>query len=110
MVDQLIVKELRSGFPKSSRRELSRSDFERVFESPFGNENGQILNEQYRMDDVICRLVSKTFYEPHRVRLRTSDDRKGRRDPSNLIHSLKSESEIWKSTRKMAVRMQLTFR
>lgn len=76
MVHEQVLKEMRKKFTKSSRRELSRSDFERVFESDFGKKNGQILNEQYRMDDEICRLVSKTFYEPHNVRLSTSPLRK----------------------------------
>jgi serine/threonine protein kinase len=75
MVDDRVIKELRGTFPGSSRLEIARSDFERVFESPFGNESGQVLTEQYRMDDAICRLVSETFYEPHRVRLKTSKDR-----------------------------------
>jgi len=43
--------------------EVVRSDFERVFESPYGSQAGHTLNKQYRMLPPIGRLVSGAFYD-----------------------------------------------
>ena len=44
------------------RKELARSDFERVFEAPYGRDAGRTLTEQYRMLEPIGTLVSDAFY------------------------------------------------
>lgn len=43
--------------------EVVRSDFERVFESPYGSTSGFTLKRQYRMLPPIGRLVSGAFYD-----------------------------------------------
>lgn len=40
------------------------SDFERAFESPYGQVAGSTLRTQYRMAPGICTLVSQCFYKP----------------------------------------------
>ena len=45
------------------------SDFERAFESPYGQAVGATLSTQYRMAPQICSLVSKCFYEPRGKKL-----------------------------------------
>lgn len=45
------------------------SDFERAFESPYGQVVGATLTTQYRMAPEICSLVSKCFYEPRGKKL-----------------------------------------
>lgn len=49
----------RTGIPK---REIQRSDFERVFSTPYGKQAGARLKTQYRMWPPIGALVSETFY------------------------------------------------
>ncbi|RWO70224.1 MAG: hypothetical protein EOS17_14240 [Mesorhizobium sp.] len=44
------------------RRELLRSDFERVFAMPYGKAAGRTLTTQYRMLPPIGDIVSKSFY------------------------------------------------
>ncbi len=48
-----------TGIPK---REIQRSDFERVFSTPYGKQAGARLKTQYRMWPPIGTLVSETFY------------------------------------------------
>lgn len=43
--------------------EVVRSDFERVFESPYGRSAASILKKQYRMLPPIGRVVSSAFYD-----------------------------------------------
>jgi len=43
--------------------EVVRSDFERVFESPYGKAAGSTLTKQYRMLPPIGRVVSSAFYD-----------------------------------------------
>lgn len=43
--------------------EVARSDFERVFETPYGAAAGQTLRRQYRMLPPIGEIVSRSFYE-----------------------------------------------
>lgn len=62
---------------EESRGELEASDFERAFTSGYGVQVSRRFTEQYRMDGAICRMVSKCFYEPHAVALKTSEDRVG---------------------------------
>lgn len=62
---------------EESRGELEASEFERAFTSGYGTQVSRRFTEQYRMDDAICRMVSKCFYEPHAVALETSNDRAG---------------------------------
>jgi serine/threonine protein kinase len=76
MIDRPVLKGLAEDMPDVARQELRRSDFERAYTASFGQANGQILTEQYRMAPPICNLVSKVFYEPHNVHLTTSPDRK----------------------------------
>jgi len=70
------------------KREVRRSDFERVFTTEYGRHAGTSLKTQYRMLPPIGRLVSEVFYrdlklEPGRriprsirpVCLRNSTDR-----------------------------------
>jgi serine/threonine protein kinase len=45
-----------------SEREVLRSDFERVFESSYGEKAGATLKQQYRMLPAIGRIVSEAFY------------------------------------------------
>lgn len=47
---------------KISRKEIKRSDFERVFASKYGVTSGRQLTQQYRMLSPIGRIVSKAFY------------------------------------------------
>ncbi|MFO1036188.1 MAG: AAA domain-containing protein [Geminicoccaceae bacterium] len=49
----------RTGIPK---REIKRSDFERVFATPYGQAAGARLTTQYRMLAPIGQLVSEAFY------------------------------------------------
>lgn len=62
---------------EESRGELEASDFERAFTSGYGGQVSRRFTEQYRMDDAICSMVSKCFYEPHSVALQTSSERVG---------------------------------
>jgi serine/threonine protein kinase len=48
------------GYPSDSR--AFASDFERVFDSPYGRAVGASLKEQYRMAPTIGELVSEVFY------------------------------------------------
>ncbi len=43
--------------------EVARSDFERVFETPYGAAAGHTLRRQYRMLPPIGEIVSKSFYD-----------------------------------------------
>ncbi|MER8499468.1 AAA domain-containing protein [Mesorhizobium sp. M1142] len=45
-----------------SKREIKRSDFERVFATPYGRKAGARLKTQYRMLPPIGQLVSEVFY------------------------------------------------
>lgn len=47
---------------KTSRREVVRSDFERVFQTQYGRASGRRLRKQYRMLAPIGRVVSASFY------------------------------------------------
>lgn len=75
MLDRAVVHRLAEEMPDATDEELVSSDFERSFNSSYGASEGQILDEQYRMAEPICRLVSKVFYEPSGVTLRTSERR-----------------------------------
>jgi len=76
MMSDQMLKELAEVEPEVEPRELVRSDFERAFTSMYGEAVGVQLTEQYRMDSAICSLVSHCFYEPHGIRLVTSEDRR----------------------------------
>lgn len=75
MTERAVLKGLHAEMPDTPRDEFERSDFERAFLSRYGRDNGHTLTEQYRMTPTICELVSKVFYEPHGVQLKTSNDR-----------------------------------
>ncbi|WFU60101.1 AAA domain-containing protein [Bradyrhizobium pachyrhizi] len=83
MVDEVVTRELCREFPVAGLSAVQRSDFERAFNSNFGRIRGQVLNEQYRMAEPICKLVSSLFYEPFGVRLSTSP----RREPSRFFQN-----------------------
>jgi hypothetical protein len=80
MTERAVLKGLSAEMPDTPRVEFERSDFERAYLSRYGQDNGRTLTEQYRMVPEICDLVSKVFYEPHGVKLITSDDRES--DPA----------------------------
>jgi serine/threonine protein kinase len=80
MMERAVLKGLSAEMPETPRAEFERSDFERAYLSRYGQDNGRTLTEQYRMAPEICDLVSKVFYEPHGVKLITSDDRES--DPA----------------------------
>lgn len=80
MTERAVVKGLLAEMPETPRVEFERSDFESAYLSRYGRDNGRTLTEQYRMAPEICDLVSKVFYEPHGVKLLTSDDREA--DPT----------------------------
>ncbi|WP_233475854.1 AAA domain-containing protein [Bradyrhizobium brasilense] len=80
MTERAVLKGLSAEMPETPRVEFERSDFERAYLSRYGQDNGRTLTEQYRMAPEICDLVSKVFYEPHGVKLQTSDDRES--DPA----------------------------
>ena len=80
MTERAVLRGLSTEMSDTPRDEFERSDFERAYLSRYGQDNGRTLTEQYRMAPAICDLVSKIFYEPHGVRLRTSDDREA--DPA----------------------------
>jgi flavin-binding protein dodecin len=61
------------------------SDFERAFESPYGEEVGATLTTQYRMASEISSLVSQCFYEPRGKRLE-----QGRGKPEKYFEKLNS--------------------
>ena len=44
------------------KAEVARSDFERVFEGPYGKKAGHTLKTQYRMLEPIGEIVSQAFY------------------------------------------------
>ena len=71
------------------------SDFERIFTSNYGIENGCLLGTQYRMDPVIGEMVSTCFYEGKLTTGRTS-----RSDTfvSLLPQRLQGSSLIWYDT------------
>lgn len=90
---------LADDFPAMPELELFKSDFERAFTSDYGRAVGQVLVEQYRMPPKICELVSQCFYEPKRVVLRPSEDRRGdaRFEVADLP-SVLSEEILWIDT------------
>lgn len=45
------------------KAEVARSDFERVFEGPYGERAGHTLKTQYRMLEPIGEIVSQAFYD-----------------------------------------------
>lgn len=61
-VDLEVVKRLAVTTGITDRPELLRSDFERVFGSPYGQLAGTSLKRQYRMAPAIGKLVSDVFY------------------------------------------------
>nr|WP_296248129.1 AAA domain-containing protein [uncultured Stenotrophomonas sp.] len=75
MLSQDVIKRLREEDTERKENDYLISDFERSFTSSFGKTVGCTLTEQYRMDPRICSLVSKCFYEPHKIQLKTSKDR-----------------------------------
>lgn len=77
MVDDVVTRELCREFSQALTADIQRSEFERAFVSSYGVQNGQILNEQYRMAPPICDLVSDIFYKPNGVVLVTSAERNG---------------------------------
>jgi len=75
MISRFVINQL-VGENRAAREEVFlQSDFERAFVSTYGKSTGQRFTEQYRMDPAICEMVSKFFYEPHEVKLVTSDKR-----------------------------------
>jgi superfamily I DNA and/or RNA helicase len=77
MIERCVSAGLRDEMPGISPSEFTRSDFERAYLSSYGVDNGRTLTEQYRMTPAICEVVSKIFYEPDNVRLKTSEEREG---------------------------------
>jgi hypothetical protein len=69
-----------------SRKEIKRSDFERVFASDYGAEAGRQLTQQYRMLAPIGRIVSAAFY----TKALSHERSKPEIDPSCLPESLRN--------------------
>jgi serine/threonine protein kinase len=59
---QPVIDHLSAATKCGDKRELTRSDFERAFESSYGKQVGTILQTQYRMAPSIGDLVSECFY------------------------------------------------
>ncbi|MGJ0486016.1 MAG: AAA domain-containing protein [Methylomicrobium sp.] len=98
MLSRELVDQLEEEAPTSGRGQLEISDFERAFISPYGNRIGVRFTEQYRMDPVICKMVSKCFYEPKSVTLRTSADRYPTLMPSPSSARWLSKPLVWIDT------------
>ncbi|TDU24192.1 AAA domain-containing protein [Panacagrimonas perspica] len=98
MIERSLVDRLEEEFPGHARSELTRSDFERAFDSAYGEKIGERLTEQYRMNDAICSLVSECFYEPHQVRLTTSPDRKSKLAFPGTLPPVLSKPICWVDT------------
>lgn len=62
MYEEDHLKAVHRRLPKIPDKEISISDFERCFLSPYGNEIGQTLPYQYRMAPAIGGMVSSCFY------------------------------------------------
>src|SRR3546814_16338249 len=75
MLDRIMVKAATEELPGVTKNDVKRSDFERAFTSSYGMQAGRVLDEQYRMVEPICSLVSKTFYASRGVKLEPSKDR-----------------------------------
>lgn len=88
-----VVKEvsLRIDVPK---REILRSDFERVFQSSFGDTAGATLDEQYRMVPPIGRLVSDAFYS----RTPLVHGREKQFVPKEVVPTILQAPLVWVST------------
>jgi serine/threonine protein kinase len=61
-IEQEIVKQLALRTGITDRLDLVRSDFERVFGSPYGRQTSAALKRQYRMAPKIGKLISDVFY------------------------------------------------
>ena len=59
---QPVVRKMVADLQWSDRKALTRSDFERAFESSYGEQVGATLRTQYRMAPPIGALVSACFY------------------------------------------------
>ena len=104
MLDREMLQDLRNYEPDVELEELTRSDFERAFASEYGSKIGEKLTEQYRMDPAICAVVSRCFYEPHAIRLDTSDDRKPTPLPSGSEVPWLAKPLVWIDTRNAQTR------
>lgn len=104
MLDRSLLKELQESEPDVPARLLSISDFERAFNSAYGESAGAVFQEQYRMDDAICSLVSDCFYEPHKTRLLTSPDRKPSLHASEMTAPILRTPLVWIDTKDRANR------
>lgn len=69
---------------KTTRREVVRSDFERVFQTQYGGVAGRRLTKQYRMLPPIGRVVSTSFYGGALEHGRTSPEIEPRALPPDL--------------------------
>lgn len=83
-----ITRELKIGIS-----EILKSDFERVFESPYGKQAGHTLKKQYRMLPPIGRLVSNAFYDRALQHERAQPKIPPGILPAELAHAL-----VWVST------------
>ncbi len=99
MIERPVQKGLLEEFGEEGK-ELARSDFERAFDSKYGQRNAMVLDEQYRMTPTISDLVSDIFYEPHGVELKPSPDRKADAAFQNLPSEF-STPVVWFDTNKM---------
>ncbi|MEZ5954047.1 MAG: AAA domain-containing protein [Hyphomonas sp.] len=76
------------------KKEIQRSDFERVFTTGYGAESGSRLRTQYRMLPAIGRLVSETFYPDLKLQAGRTDPEI---DPSVLPDGL-DQPLLWIET------------
>jgi serine/threonine protein kinase len=99
MLDRDLLQDLRDVEPEVPPEQLSMSDFERAFTSPYGKQLGIGFTEQYRMDEAICNMVSRCFYEPHKTELVTSLDRVPALLPADISTHWLNTPMVWVDTR-----------
>jgi len=98
MISRNIIGQLRVEDPDVPIEEILRSDFERSFISAYGRTSGKTLTEQYRMHPAICEIVSNCFYEPHKVQLKTSEQRASSTQLSNTLPNVLTKPLCWIDT------------
>jgi serine/threonine protein kinase len=96
--DVVEIVERESGIPK---REILRSDFERVFHSRYGAMAGHTLSQQYRMLAPIGRVVSKSFYDGV-----LSHERREPKIPSEVLPATFDLPLLWVATDALGARAQ----
>jgi hypothetical protein len=102
MIENEIIEQLQDTTQGATEEELRMSDFERAFDSPYGTLVGLRFTEQYRMDEAICAMVSKCFYEPKKIKLTTSPQRSPRLTRADVAIKWLVTPMVWIDTHKAA--------